>query len=183
MLTQVTASEARPDDDATDAQGRGSLKPVLDVIPAEAYANPTWKGLGYFCRDLVLYAALVWALVVVSNPLAVLGLEVLMALVVGGLFIVGHDIAHGALFKSKRLSAIVGRAAMLPGWHVYEGWVLGHNRIHHAFTVHEGYDFVWHPYTPEQFRSMPRWQQWRHRLEWSWAGAGLYYLREVWWHK
>jgi hypothetical protein len=72
---------------------------------------------------------------------------------------------------------------MLPGWHVYEGWVLGHNRIHHAFTVREGYDFVWHPYTPEQYRAMRPWQRARHRLEWSWLGAGFYYMREVWWHK
>ena len=72
---------------------------------------------------------------------------------------------------------------MLPGWHVFEGWVLGHNRIHHAFTVREGYDFVWHPYTPEQYRAMRPWQRARHRLEWSWLGAGFYYMREVWWHK
>jgi acyl-lipid omega-6 desaturase (Delta-12 desaturase) len=72
---------------------------------------------------------------------------------------------------------------MLPGWHVYEGWVLGHNRIHHAYTVRQGYDFVWHPYTPEEFEAMRPWQRARHRLEWSWLGAGFYYMREVWWHK
>jgi omega-6 fatty acid desaturase (delta-12 desaturase) len=161
----------------------GSLKPVLDIIPPEAYRNPTWKGLAYLARDTAAYALLVWALIEIANPLAVLGLEVLMALVVGGLFIIGHDVAHGALFKSKRLNSIVGHVAMLPGWHVYEGWVLGHNRIHHAYTVRQGYDFVWHPYTAEEFRAMGPWQRARHRIEWSWAGAGFYYMREVWWHK
>ena len=70
------------------------------------------------------------------------------------LFVVAHDAAHGALFRSKRLNSVVGHIAMLPSWHVYEGWVLGHNRIHHAYTVREGFDFVWHPYTPEQYAAM-----------------------------
>src|SRR3954467_1928130 len=182
MLTQSPQTRA-PIGDSDRKERGGSLKPVLDVIPTEAYENPTWKGLAYLARDLAIYAVLVFAPIEVTNPLPVLGLEFLMALAVGSLFIVGHDIAHGALFKSKRLSAIVGRFAMLPGWHVFDGWVLGHNRIHHAFTVREGYDFVWHPYTPEQYRAMRPWQRARHRLEWSWLGAGFYYMREVWWHK
>jgi len=181
--TQGPDQASRPVDESTEAPGSGSLKPVLDVIPAAAYRNPTWKGLAYFGRDLVVYAVLVWALIVVSQPLAVVGLEVVMALAVSALFIVGHDAAHGALFRSKRLNSFVGHVAMLPGWHVYEGWILGHNRIHHAYTVRQGYDFVWHPYTVEEYRAMSRWQRSRHRFEWSWMGAGAYYMREVWWHK
>jgi omega-6 fatty acid desaturase (delta-12 desaturase) len=161
----------------------GSLKPYLDVIPAAAYQNPTWKGLAYFGRDLLVYGATIAALIAVDHPLLVLPLVVLATLAATALFIVGHDAAHGALFRSRRLNGIVGRIAMLPGWHVYEGWVLGHNRIHHPYTVRQGYDFVWHPYTPEQWAAMTRWQRLRHRVEWSWPGAGLYYLREVWWQK
>jgi omega-6 fatty acid desaturase (delta-12 desaturase) len=72
---------------------------------------------------------------------------------------------------------------MLPSWHVYEGWVLGHNRVHHGYTVRQGFDFVWHPYTAEQYRTMNRFERLRHRFEWSWAGSGAYYTREVWWQK
>src|SRR5438132_4245993 len=108
VRTQDPDQASRPVDDATEAPGAGSLKPVLDVIPAAAYRNPTWKGLAYLSRDLVMYAVVVWALIVVSQPLAVLGLEVAMALVVSALFIVGHDAAHGALFPSKRLNSFVG---------------------------------------------------------------------------
>ena len=39
------------------------------------------------------------------------------------------DSAHGALFKTKRLNSIIGHIGMLPSWHVYEAWILGHNRI------------------------------------------------------
>src|SRR5436305_7027287 len=170
MLTPAVEATA-PAADAQEATRRGSLKPVLDVIPDEAYENPTWKGLAYLGRDLMLYALLVFDLIEIGNPFSVVGLEVLAGLIVGGLFIVGHDVAHGALFKSKRLTAVVGRLTMLPSWHVYEGWVLGHNRIHHAYTVRQGYDFVWHPYTPEQYRAMSMPKRLRHRLAWSWLGA------------
>jgi len=162
---------------------KGSLKPVLDVIPAEAYDNPTWKGLAYFGRDLVMYGLIIAGLIVIDNPFAVIALWVLSAMVVSGLFIVAHDAAHGALFSSKRLNRVIGTIAMLPSWHVYEGWTLGHNRIHHGYTVREGFDFVWHPYTPEQYAAMSTLGRLRHRFEWSWFGVGAYYLREVWWHK
>ena len=162
---------------------KGSLKPVLDVIPTEAYDNPTWKGLAYFGRDLVMYGLIVTGLILVNNPFAVIALWVLSAMVISGLFIVAHDAAHGALFSSKRLNRVIGTIAMLPSWHVYEGWTLGHNRIHHGYTVREGFDFVWHPYTPEQYEAMSTLGRLRHRFEWSWFGAGAYYLREVWLHK
>ena len=169
-------SEGRP------AQA-GSLKPVIDIIPAAAYENPTWKGMAYFLRDVAMYVAVVSALILFSNVFVVAGLEVVMALITTALFVVGHDAAHGALFKSKRTNSIVGHLAMLPSMHVYEGWVLGHNRVHHPYTVRQGYDFVWHPYTVEDYRAMGFVKRMRHRFEWSWFGAGAYYLREVWLNK
>ena len=149
-----------------------SLKPVIDVLPDSVYDNPTWRGMAYFLRDAAMYVALLVLLVVVSNIFAVAALEVLMGLVVSGLFVVGHDAAHGALFKSKRMNSTVAHIAMLPSFHVYEGWVLGHNRVHHPYTVRQGYDFVWHPTTPEQFAGFGWWKRAVHRFEWSWAGAG-----------
>ena len=96
------------------------------------------------------------------------------------LFVVAHDSAHGALFSSKRMNSVIGHIAMLPSWHVYEAWILGHNRIHHAYTVRQGYDFVWQPYTAAEYAAMGPLGRLRHRFEWSWAGAGSYYIREVW---
>jgi omega-6 fatty acid desaturase (delta-12 desaturase) len=178
----VTEPETRSDAPTTAAR-TGSLKPVLDVIPAEAYDNPTGRGLFYLGRDLLIYLVAVAGLLAFANPLVVIPLEVVAALAVSALFIVAHDAAHGALFKSKLLNSVVGHIAMLPSWHVYEGWVLGHNRIHHAYTVRQGFDFVWHPYTPTEFAEMGALERLRHRIEWSWFGAGAYYIREVWWNK
>jgi omega-6 fatty acid desaturase (delta-12 desaturase) len=175
----TTTVDTAPD----DAAPAGSLLPVLRVIPPEAYENPTWKGLAYFARDAALYAACIVGLIAFSNPLIVLPLWFGVGLTVIALFVIGHDCAHQALFKSRRINDTIGRIAMLPSWHVYEGWVLGHNRVHHQFTVREGYDFVWHPYTPAQYTAMSPLARLRHRFEWSFLGAGAYYLREVWWHK
>jgi omega-6 fatty acid desaturase (delta-12 desaturase) len=170
-------------DERPVAPAAGSLKPVIDAIPAEVYENPTWRGLVYFGRDAAIYVGLLVALVFVTNVFEALLIELVMALVVSGLFIVGHDSAHGALFSSKRMNQTIGRIAMLPSLHVFEGWILGHNRVHHTFTVRQGVDFVWHPVTPEQFAAMGFWRRAVHRLEWSWAGAGLYYIHQIWWKK
>jgi omega-6 fatty acid desaturase (delta-12 desaturase) len=72
---------------------------------------------------------------------------------------------------------------MLPSLHVYEAWVLGHNRLHHGHTVREQMDFVWHPLSPEQYAALSPLGKLRHRAEWSLLGSGLYYLRDVWWNK
>jgi omega-6 fatty acid desaturase (delta-12 desaturase) len=165
------------------AEQAGNLLPVLRVIPDEAYDNPTWKGLAYFGRDLLIYALAITGLVLFDNPIVVVALWVLLAANVAGLFIVGHDAAHQALFKSRRMNTIVGHLAMLPSWHIYEAWVLGHNRVHHTFAVQQDLDPAWQPSTPEQYAAMSTFQRARHRLDWSWLGAGTYYLRSAWWNR
>ena len=183
MIEREESTAPEASDANTGEEKAGSLLPVIRVIPRAAYENPTWKGLAFFARDLAFYALVVWGIASTDNPIFLVGLWAFAALVVSGLFIIGHDAAHEALFKSRRLNSIVGHVAMLPSWHVYEAWVLGHNRIHHGHTVREGMDFVWHPITPEQFGAMSRYQRMRHRVEWSWWGAGFYYLREIWFNK
>jgi omega-6 fatty acid desaturase (delta-12 desaturase) len=165
---------------ADTAERSGSLKPVIDAIPDEVYENPTWKGMAYFYRDVAVYLGLLAALVFVSNVVAVLALEIVMAFAVSGLFIIGHDSAHGALFSTKKRNNVIGRLGMLPSLHVYDGWKMGHNRVHHTFTVRQGYDFVWHPATPQEWAAMGWWRKLVHRLEWSWLGAGVYYAHQIW---
>ena len=78
---------------------------------------------------------------------------------------------------------MVGRIAMLPSLHVFEGWILGHNRVHHAFTVRQGDDFVWHPVTPEQFAAWASWRSWSTASSGRGLGAGVYYIHQIWWKK
>lgn len=160
-----------------------TLAAALRVLPTDCLENPTWKGIAWFARDVAIYAAVVTALVIVDSPLLLLPLWILAGLAISALFIIGHDAAHGALFKSKRLNYVVGQLAMLPALHLYEGWVFGHNRIHHGHTTRRGMDYVWHPLTPEEFASLSRLGKLAHRFKWSCLGAGIYYLHEIWWDK
>jgi omega-6 fatty acid desaturase (delta-12 desaturase) len=72
---------------------------------------------------------------------------------------------------------------MAPSAHVEAAWDLGHNRIHHGYTTRQGFDFVWHPVSPGEYRALGHGARLRHRLEWSSFGAGAYFLRAVWWEK
>ena len=166
-----------------DKAGLPKLSSAIEAIPKECYANPTWKGLLYVGRAVGIYGATMAALFWVDAWWAVLPLWILAGLSLTGLFVLAHDAAHGALFKSGRLCYAVGQLLMLPELHLYEAWVLGHNRIHHGHTVRGGGDFVWHPLTRAQYEALPPLQKLRHRIEWSWIGGGPYYIREVWWNK
>ena len=180
-MTDTTIDASTPPTSG-DAPPTG-LKPVLDVIPDRCYERSTWRGIGLVVRDLALYGLAVAGLLAWNHPLALVPLWIVAGLAVSGLFVLGHDAAHDALFDSKRLNAIVGRLTMLPSWHATEIWIFGHNRVHHGHTLRQGMDFVWHPLTVEEYRSLGRLARLRHRLEWGPLGAGAYYLREVWFNK
>jgi omega-6 fatty acid desaturase (delta-12 desaturase) len=160
-----------------------TLKPVLAGIPDHSYERSTVRGLGLIARDLVLYAVAITGLLMTDTWYLLVPLWAVAGIATAGLFVLGHDAAHGALFDSKRLNAITGRLTMLPSLHATEVWVFGHNRVHHGHTLRQGMDFVWHPSTPAEYEAMSRFQKLRHRLEWGPFGAGAYYLREVWFNK
>jgi len=160
-----------------------TLKPVLDVIPEHCYRRSTVRGLGLVARDFVVYGAAILGLLVTDRWYFVLPLWLAAGLATSGLFVLGHDAAHGALFDSGRLNAFIGRLTMLPSWHATEVWVFGHNRVHHGHTLRQGMDFVWHPSTVEEYQAMGRFARLVHRLEWSRFGAGVYYLHRVWFDK
>ena len=169
--------------DPRTTQQPTSLKPVLDIIPEHCYQRSTARAVGLVVRDLAVYGLAVWGLIVTDNPFLLVPLWLLAGLAVSGLFVIGHDAAHGALVDSKRLNAAIARVSMLPSLHAVEGWKFGHNRVHHGHTLRQGLDFVWHPLTVDEYRQLGPLAKLRHRVEWGPAGSGLYYLREVWWNK
>ena len=150
-----------------------TLAQVVRHLPDECYDNPTWRGLLYFFRDLLIYGGTVWGLLSADSPWLLIPLWLLAGLAISALFVVGHDAAHGALFRKSWLNHWVGQIAMLPSLHLYEAWVFGHNRIHHGHTTRQEMDYVWHPLTPQEFAALPAWRKLVHRLEWSCLGAGV----------
>lgn len=153
------------------------------MIPAECYRHSAPRAVVALVQALLLWAAPVVALAFTDTWWQVALLWVLAGLGVSGLFVLGHDASHGALFASRRANRLVARWCMLPSVHVESAWDLGHNRIHHGYTTRQGFDFVWHPLTADEFAALGRLARLRHRFEWSWLGSGAYFLREVWWAK
>lgn len=157
-----------------------SLVSVRENLTSEVYENPTWKGLAYFFRDSILFGLVVWGILNTNEWYFLLPLWILAGFTISGLFVIGHDAAHGALFKSKRLNWWIGQIAMLPSLHAFHQWAYGHNRVHHGHTVKLEGDFVWHPVSPDKYKSYNLFQKTMHRIYWSFLGAGPYYLIEVW---
>lgn len=166
-----------------DSDHQHTLKEVIAIIPSSCYENSTRKAIPYLVWAVFIYSLALLGLLSTDNPVLLVPLWVLTGLSISGLFILGHDACHGALFASKRLCRAFGRILMLPSLHIYKAWDMGHNRVHHSFTIREHKDFVWHPLTAQEYRELSRLQKVMHRIEWSVFGAGIYYLLEVWWKK
>lgn len=158
-------------------------KEALALIPPECYENPTAKGILYALRDLFFYGLGVTGLLLTDHPALLILLWIYTGILLGSCFVIAHDAAHGSLFRSRRLNRWVGQGMMLPGFHVFNGWVYGHNQVHHAYTCNEEKDFVWHPTTAEEYRGFSALGRFMHRIYWSAFGTGIYYLIEIWWKK
>lgn len=157
-----------------------SLNEVRRVIPEECYRRPRGRAAVALTQAVVLYLVPVAALAVTDAWWALPILWALAGLGIAGLFVLGHDASHGALVESRRANRLIARMCMAPSAHVEAAWDLGHNRIHHGYTTRQGFDFVWHPLTVDEYRSLGRFGRLRHRFEWSFLGSGAYYAHSVW---
>lgn len=170
-------------DERSPAASPRTLNEVRAVIPPECYRRSPGRATAALAQAGLLYALPLVALALTDRWWALPLLWVLAGLGVVGLFVIGHDASHGALVGSRLANRWIARACMAPGAHVESAWDLGHNRVHHGYTTRQGFDFVWHPLTVEQYRTLGRLKRLQHRLEWSSVGAGVYFLRSVWWDK
>lgn len=160
-----------------------SLNDVRAVIPKICYERPSAPARRALAVAVGAYLVPVVGLALTDRWWALLVLWPLAGLGVAGLFVLGHDASHGALVESRRANRLIARLCMGPSIHVEAAWDLGHNRVHHGYTTRQGFDFVWHPSTVDEYRALGRLGRLRHRFEWSWLGSGAYYLRAVWWEK
>lgn len=181
-MAPMTTTE--PPLETTPTAGRPeSLREVIDVIPARCLERSSFRAGRLIAWDALLYAAVMVGLVFADAWWLVGLLWLASGLVVSALFVLGHDAAHGALFPGRRANDLAGRLLMLPSLHLAGAWKLGHNYLHHRHTARQGMDFVWHPVTPTEYAEMGRLSRLRHRLDWSFLGAGAYYVHRIWWTK
>ncbi|GAA7754894.1 MAG: fatty acid desaturase [Burkholderiaceae bacterium] len=143
----------------------------------------TARALLLFAFDYALFAAVLAGVVLASPWWAKVGLGVLAGLIIARLFIIGHDACHQSLTDRRGLNKWLGRLTFLPSLTPYSLWEVGHNVVHHGYTNLKGFDFVWAPYSLEEFRALPRSRRILERIYRNGLGAGLYYLIEIWWFK
>jgi omega-6 fatty acid desaturase (delta-12 desaturase) len=139
--------------------------------------------MGLFLLDVSGYAALVLGAVAMPAIWQRVLCGTLAGLATALLFIVGHDACHGSFTRYKWFNEVLGRIAFLPSLHAFSLWNLGHNQIHHRFTNLKETDYVWRPFSKEEFDGLSPVRRRLERLYRSTLGLGLYYGVEIWWKK
>ena len=175
--TATTAPTALPPD--APLPHRKTLRAWLAPL---SHKTTAWPLLLLLLDNALLAAALAGA---VRAPAAWMQLAcgVLAGLVIGRLFILGHDACHQSLTPHRRLNRWLGRIAFLPSLTPYSLWDVGHNVVHHGYTNLKGFDFVWAPCTQQEFAALPAHRRLLERVYRSGWAPGLYYMLEIWWKR
>jgi omega-6 fatty acid desaturase (delta-12 desaturase) len=175
-MPSSTSSDPRP----VAPSGIPQRKLIRSWLAPLAGAS-TGRALTLVVVDLALFSALLAATIALRNPVFQLLCGVASGLVIGRLFILGHDACHQSLTRHRRLNRWIGRLVFLPSLTPYSLWEVGHNVVHHGYTNLRGFDFVWQPRSLEEYQALPRSRQWLERLYRSGWAPWLYYLVEIWW--
>ncbi len=146
-------------------------------------AKNTSYALLLVAADLLLFATLIAAAVLLDFGIFQVLAGVLTGLVIGRLFILGHDACHQAFTSHRHLNRWIGRLVFMPSLTPYSLWEIGHNTVHHGYTNLRNFDFVWQPLSADEFRQLPASRQWLERAYRSGWAPWLYYAVEVWWKR
>ncbi len=144
--------------------------------------NTAWA-LALVATDLTLLAVLLVAAVLLPYPALQTLAGAAAGLVIGRLFILGHDACHQSFTPHRRLNRWLGRLVFMPSLTPYSLWDVGHNVVHHGYTNLKDFDFVWQPLSLEAYQRLPAWRQ--HLEGWYRSGWApwLYYAVEIWWKR
>ena len=177
MLQTVPASA--PDIQRNTIPHRKIIRAWLMPISGKNTAH----ALALVATDLILFSALLAATALLVNPLLQVLAGVMTGLVIGRLFILGHDACHQSLTSNRRLNRWVGRLVFMPSLTPFSLWDVGHNVVHHGYTNLKDFDFVWQPPSLASYQGMPAWRRLRERIYRSGWVPGLYYVLEIWWKR
>lgn len=153
---------------------------VRGHIPDADRTRTLGAGLATFLVPGFIWLLTLAGVILVPWWLVKIPLGALNGIVVGVLFIVGHDACHGILLPNRWLNRLIGRLCLLPALHPYTAWIHNHNALHHAFTNIKEKDPGFPPLSPNEYRELSRWQQWLYRRKRTWYGLGLLYFLDMW---
>jgi len=131
--------------------------------------------------DLALFSGAIAATVLFAALALKLLAGAVAGLLIGRLFILGHDACHQSFTPHRGLNRVLGRIAFLPSLTPYSLWDVGHNVVHHGYTNLKGFDFVWAPLSESEYLALPAWRRALERIYRSGWGPGVYYFIEMWW--
>jgi acyl-lipid omega-6 desaturase (Delta-12 desaturase) len=166
-----------------DSAQKGSYRRFRTLLQPFAAAKATAAPIIWFVLDWLVLGAAIASLLVVESIWVKIFASLVAALWIARLFVIGHDACHGSYTPSKRLNAWIGRLAFLPSLTPFSLWDVGHNLAHHGFTNLKGRDYVWTPFTREEFMRLPWLRRQMEKLYRSGVGQGVYYMVELWWKK
>lgn len=155
----------------------GTLRSQLPPVPHNTFTR--WCGTAVLLGVLASWCGAWWAGVMAGPGLLQLAAALLLGVLAGLLVILGHDAEHGSLSPWPRWNALASRLAFVPAWQPASGWTHAHRR-HHAFTNLKPLDDGYPPPSPQDWRSMGRWQRAASRFALTLPGLWLLYA-EVWW--
>lgn len=139
--------------------------------------------IAIFVADFAFYIFLVFvALAPLGLAVNIVG-SIAAGMIIGSIFVLGHDACHDALTSYPRLNLLLGRIAFMPSAHNVSLWFLAHNQIHHGFTNLKGRDYVWAPMSPAEFAAASAARRAFYRFCRGPFGGLPYYLIEMWWEK
>ena len=172
-----TASVAAPAPPRGDFPHRRDIRAWLAPMATPS----TVRALSLVALDIGLFAAGLVAIVMLQDAALKLLAGICTGIVIGRLFILGHDACHQSLTRHRRLNRWLGRVVFLPSLTPFSLWEVGHNVVHHGYTNLRGVDFVWQPHTLAEYRAMPAWRRLLEQAYRSGWAPWLYYLIEIWW--
>ena len=156
------------------------VKDVRGRIGDEARAKSTWKGILFFAVSVIPFALGMAGFFLLHGwPLKAFAAAVMTA-ALPMMFIVGHDACHQSLTPHRWLNKLIGRLTMIPTWHAYAVWDLGHNGLHHCWTNVKGKDFTWTPLSKAEYERLSPAGRFMQRKYRTWWGVGFYYIVEIW---
>ena len=179
---QTPAYLSEPSKHSTSLAPLPSRKELRTALLAFSEKS-TAKALLLIAADYALFFVGLGLVAAPTPWLVKLASSLLIWVQIARLFIIGHDACHQSLTANRNLNKWLGRLVFLPSLTPFKLWELGHNMAHHGFTNLRGKDYVWAPFSPEEFAQLSRSRQWLERHYRSGGGHWLYYLIELWWKK
>jgi omega-6 fatty acid desaturase (delta-12 desaturase) len=144
-------------------------------LPREWRRSTILHGGAIALMAAALYVATFLGMFLLPHWALRLACVIVQPVVIGMLFVIGHDATHNSLTPLGWLNRVLGRLVFLPAYHPYTSWAHAHNTLHHGWTNFKGRHPDFPPMTKQEFDCLPLWRRWLERAYRTPLGVGMYY--------